>query len=180
MRYMIVAFFKRHHRRIAEIGAGLFLFEVFNFCYDFLFYPFAVAYWGIVNGGAIATALTFPINAFIFWLYEYMRVDWLGAHALRQLEDKENKSRTEKLMVWLGKSKTSWWEKLLSPVVFVGLLVPIDPVIVAIHYQKQHFQGIGWKDWGLLLVATVVANGWWLLKVGVVVEGARFVWEQLI
>jgi hypothetical protein len=158
---------------------GLFLWEGFNFVYDFIFYPFALAYWGLVAGGAIVVALSFVVNAFVFWLYEYMRVDWLAAHALRELEDKENKSNIEKLASWIGKEKTSLWEKVMSPIVFVTLLFPLDPVIVAIHYQKSHFKGLGWRDWGVFFAATAVANAWWLLKVGIVVEAALYVWRHL-
>ncbi len=170
----------KHHRKIREIGVGLFVYETFNFVYDFVFYPFAIAYWGIVDGGAIAAGLTFPINAAVFWLYEYMRVDWLGAHALRELEDKENKSNIEKLAAWIGKKKVTLWEKLVSPIVFVTLLLPLDPVIVAIHYRKEHFGGLTWRDWGIFFVATAIANAWWLVKIGIVVEGALYVWTHFL
>ena len=175
---MVLAFLKRHHRRIMEIGAGLVLYEGFNFVFDFLFYPFAIAYWGILKGGYITFMCSLVINIAVFWLYEFMRVDWLGAHALRELEDKENKSNFEKLATWFAKEKVRWWEKLLSPIVFITLLLPIDPVIVAIHYQKKHFQGIGWRDWGILFLATAIANAWWLVKISLVVEGLKFVWEK--
>ena len=173
----MISYLRRHHKKIREIGAGLFIYESFNFLYDFIFFPFAIAYWGIVVGGGIAAGLTFPINAFVFWLYEYMRVDWLGAHALRELENEETKSSIAKLATWLAKKKTSWWEKLMSPIVFIGLLLPIDPVIVAVHYRTQHFAGLTWRDWGVFFVATLVANAWWLLKVGIVVEAALYVWH---
>ena len=175
----MIGWVRKHHRKIGEISAGLFLWEGFNFLYDFIFYPFALAYWGIALGGTIVVALSFIINAFVFWLYEYMRIDWLGAHALRELEDEANKSNLQKLATWLAKKKTTWWEKLMSPIVFIGLLLPLDPVIIAIHYQRQHFSGLGWRDWGIFLVATAVANAWWLLKVGIVVEVALYIWRLL-
>lgn len=170
----------RHHKKIREIGTGLFLYESFNFLYDFIFYPFAIAYWGIIDGGAIAAGLTFPINAFVFWLYEYMRVDWLGAHALRELEDEENKSSIAKLATWIGKKKETWWEKITSPIVFIGLLLPLDPVIVAIHYRRQHFKGHNLRDWSIFFLATAVANAWWLLKVGIIVEATLYVWHLVV
>lgn len=175
----MISFLRKHHRKIQEIGIGISLFEGFNFLYDFLFYPFALAYWGLELGGTIVVVLSLLVNAIIFWLYEYMRIDWLGAHALRELENEENKSSIHKLMTWIGKKKVTLWEKLLSPIVFTGLLLPIDPVIVAIHYQRQHFNGLYWRDWGILLVATLVANAWWLIKIGLVVEGAKYIWHVI-
>jgi len=167
----------RNSQKIRDIGLGLFLWESWNFGYDYIFYPFALAYWGLLIGGTIVVVFSFTINAFVFWLYEYMRVDWLAANALRELEDEENKSNIAKLATWIGKKKTTLWEKIMSPVVFVGLLLPIDPVIVAIHFQRSHFKGLGWKDWGIFALATAVANAWWLIKIGFIVETAFFVWH---
>jgi hypothetical protein len=172
----MIAWLKHHHKKIREIGAGLFIFETFNYVWDFAFYPFAIAYWGISLGGVIAVGATTIVNAFVFWLYEYMRVDWLGAHALRELDDKENKTHIEKLATWIGRKKITLWEKLLSPIVFVVLLLPIDPVIVAIHYRKNHFGGLTWRDWNILFWANLIANAWWLLKISLVIEAIKWLW----
>jgi hypothetical protein len=169
---------RRHHKKIRDIGVGLFVWETYNFFNDFIFYPFALLYWGLLKGGIIAYLATVIVNAFVFWLYEYMKVDWLAAHALRELEDKENKSHFEKLATWVGKKKVGIWEKMMSWVVFIGLLLPIDPVIVAIHYRRNHFSGLGWRDWGIFFLADAIAQAWWLIKVGVVVEGALYLWRH--
>jgi len=176
----MIGWVRRHHRKIGEIASGIVLWESFNFVFDFGFYPFSLFYWGLVEGGIIAVAVCTIINAFVFWLYEYMTVDWLGAHALRELEDEENKSALGKLATWFGKKKTTFWEKIVSPIVFIGLLLPVDPVIVAIHYRKQHFKGLGWRDWGVFFAANFVANAWWLIKVGIVVEFLEFLWRLVI
>ncbi len=170
----MISFLRRHHRKIQEIGTGLVLWEGFNFLFDFTFYPFALAYWGLVKGGIIAVILCLIINAFVFWLYEHMRVDWLGAHALRELEAEENKSHFEKIITWLGKKKKHRWEKLADPIIFSILLIPVDPVIVAIHYQRLHFEGLEMRDWSILIVATLVANLWWLIQIGAVVAAFEF------
>lgn len=167
----------RHRRRIQEIGVGIFLYEGFNNLFDFVFYPFALTFWGLALGGTIATIAALVINAFVFWLYEYMRIDWLGAHALRQLEQEENKSSIAKLMTWVGKKKVHWWEKVLNPIVFTALLLPIDPVIVAIHYRREHFKGLFLRDWGILILATLVANLWWILKIELVIQAALYLWR---
>lgn len=176
----MITFFKKHRKRIQEIGLGLFAWETVNFIFDWIFYPFAILVWGIELGGIIGTVIAIAVNAFVFWLYDYMRVDWLGAHALRQLEDKENKSNLEKLATWLGKKKIAWWEKIASPLVFITLTLPIDPVIVAIHYRRKHFSGVGVRDWMLLVSATLAANLWWILKIGVVIEGARWLLQHFV
>ncbi len=173
-------FLKKHHARIKEIGFGLFLYESFNFVYDWLFYPFALVTWGLVNGGAILVAGSLIQCGFLFWLYDRMRVDWLGAHALRELEAKEKKTRLEHALVWIGRKKETWWEKALSPLVFIALTLPIDPLIVAVHFRKRHFGGLTLHDWFILLAAVVVANAWWLFKIGILVQFFKIIGEQFI
>ena len=165
-----------HHKKIREIGTGLFLYESANFVFDFIFYPLIIAYEGIVSGGAIAVIASLIMNSIVFLLYEYLKIDWLGAHALRELDNEENKSSIAKLMTWMGSHKKTLWEKIASPIVFVALTLPIDPLIVAVHHRHVHFKGITIRDWMLLWGATLAANAWWLLKVGVIIEGAKWLW----
>lgn len=168
-----------HHTKIRDISVGLVLYESFNTVYDLIFYPVVLATLGLVHGALLATGISLVVNIVIFWMYDHMRVDWLGAHALRQLEHEENKSNIEHLITWLGKKKMAWYEKLASPVVFVGLTLPIDPVIVAIHYRRQHFKGVTARDWGLLLAATIAANIWWAAKLGIVISAIELIWHIL-
>ena len=172
------AFLKKHHARIQEIGIGLFIYECFNFVYDWLFYPFALVYWGVVHGGIVLVLGSLIQCSLFFWLYDRMKIDWLGAHALRQLEMKEKKNRLEHLAVWVGKEKKTWWEKLLNPIVFIALTLPIDPLIVAIHYRKRHFGGISARDWWVLLASVLVANAWWLIKIEILIEFGKIIVEQ--
>jgi hypothetical protein len=170
-------FLRKHHKKITEVSTGIVLYEIFDFFYNFVFYPIVLAYWGFSDGAVIAVATSLAINIFVFWLYEYMRVDWLGAHALRELEREENKSSIAKLMTWVGKKKEHWWEKALNPIVFIALLLPIDPVIVAIHYRREHFNGLKLRDWQILILATLIANAWWLLKVELVIQALLYLWH---
>jgi hypothetical protein len=94
-----------------------------------------------------------------------------------QLEEKESKNRFERLAVWIGKTNKTVWEKVLTTVAFVLLLIHVDPLIVAVHFQQRHFKGLEMKDWGILLSAVVIGNGWWLIQTGIIVEVLRFVWR---
>jgi hypothetical protein len=172
--------FMRHKRRIQEVGLGLILFEAFNRAYNYGFYSWAQHHFGFVMGSEMATGLSVVVNALVYWAYDHMKIDWLGAEVLRQLEDKENKTRLERLAVWIGKADKTVWEKLLTTVVFVGLLYEVDPVIVAVHFQRQHFKGLTFRDWAILTIATLVANAWWAPQVGVVVATAQYLWHHLV
>ncbi|MEO5646123.1 MAG: hypothetical protein ABIQ91_01465 [Candidatus Paceibacterota bacterium] len=166
---MIHRVLKKHHKRIQEIGGGLFSYELFNFLYDWFLYPFSIARWGLEIGGTVMLMGSLIQCALFFWLYDRMRVDWLGAHALRELQEKEHKNRFEHMAVWIHREKKTLWEKLISPIVFIVLTLPIDPLIVALHYRKKHFGGVSARDWGILIAAVFVANVWWLVKIGAVI-----------
>jgi hypothetical protein len=154
----------RHQKRIKTIGIGLFLYLCINFVYDYLFYPFAIFHWGIVVGGSIAAAGSLIQNTTMFWLYDRMRIDWLGAYALEQLKDKGNKTRLERMAVWVGSEKKTLWGKVSSFFLFAFLTVAIDPLIVAVHFKRRHFEGLEARDWGILLSAVVLANAWWIAR----------------
>jgi hypothetical protein len=84
----VIGWLVRHKERIGIIGMGVFLYECFNYAYDFGFYPFAIFHWGIVNGGIIAVLGSLVQNAVMFWMYDRFKIDWLGAHALRHHQEK--------------------------------------------------------------------------------------------
>ncbi len=171
----IVGWLIRHKERIRTIGVGLVVYEAFNYIYDYPFYLFALYYWGVIIGGTIAVSGSLLTNVALFWAYDRFKIDWLGAYALRELETEENKSRFERAAVWIGKKDKTLLEKILTTIVFVILLVRIDPLIVAVHFQKQHFRGLKAGDWMLLAAAVIVGNVWWLIQTGMLVTLARFV-----
>lgn len=156
----------RHKKRIKTIGIGLTIYLCLAAAYDWGFYLYAFSRMGIVSGGFLAVGLSFVINSGIFWAYDHTKIDWLGAYMLRELEVKENKNRFERLAVWIGKANKTWWELVLTAIAFILLLVRVDPVIVAVHFQQSHFNGLGIRDWSVLLLATAVGNTWWFIQIG--------------
>jgi len=166
-------------KRIKAMGIGMVAYGIYNQFFDYVFYPGAISYWGIATGGAIAVWTSLVQNATMFWAYDRFQIDWLGAYALRELEVKENKNRFERLAVWAGKADKTWWEWILTAVAFITLLIKVDPLIVAVHFQQQHFQGLKTRDWGILLAAVAIGNAWWLVLSGSVVEAVRFVFRLL-
>ena len=152
-----------HKRRIIQVGVGLALYELWVHLYDFVFFPFAIYHWGPLWGGTIAVVGAFANNILVYWLYDVMKVDWLQARAVRDMADSENNSRLTKLAKLLTSEKKGIWRKLASAGIFLGLTAWIDPVIVAVHFRKEHFKGISRWDWFLLLAASASGCVVWLL-----------------
>ncbi len=156
----------------------LFIYEIFNYLYDYPFYGWMMATWGI-EGGLIAAAGSLLQNTVMFWWYDRKGIDWASAQELRDLESHTDKTWYERLFVWFGKRKHTLWERILEPVVYVAFLSRIDPLLVALHFQREHFKGLRTRDWLNILTAVAVANFWWALQVGAVTYIIRLVWDTI-
>jgi hypothetical protein len=175
LRGRVTGWLARHQQRVKTIGTGLFLYLSFNAAYDYGFYSFAIFHWGIVFGGGLASFGSLVQNAIMFWLYDRMGIDWLGAHALEQLEAKENKTRLERYALWVRKEKKSLSEKMWGIVLFALITISIDPLIVAVHFKPRQFDGLSVRDWGILLAAVTLGVTWWLARAGGAVEAFMFI-----
>lgn len=168
----------KNKRQIAEIGIGLSIYEFFNFLYDMIAYPLALAYFGLAKGAALMWTGSLVSCAFLFWLYERQKIDWLGAKMVQDLDQGNKKNRVTRLLTWIGREKKTRKEKVLNVLAFVLLNSWIDPLIVAVHFRTEHFNGIKSKDWGILFGAVFAANFWWTLKSGLLVTAAKWLWTR--
>lgn len=169
----------RHKADLLQFGWPFALFEGFNWIFDKGFFPFAIWMWGPLWGAVIPGVAALTVNAFVFWLYDHMKVDWLKAHALRELADKENKTNMEKVLTWHLTPQTTLWGRIVGELRFALLLSYVDPVIIAIYYRDNHFNGVKLKDWILLVKATAVAVIIWLAIMEPLTIGAKFLWHLL-
>ena len=167
----------RHKVDLFQFGWPFALYEGFNWVFDKGFFPVALLAWGPLWGAVIPGLTAFCINAGVFWLYDHMKVDWLKAHALRELADKDNKTKLEKLLTWHFTPRTTLREKVMGEIRFAVLLSYVDPVIVAIYYRDNHFNGVSIKDWLLLMKATFVAVVVWIAILEPLMLGGKFLWN---
>jgi hypothetical protein len=153
----------RHKTELLQFGWPFALLESINWLFDKGFFSFALWRWGPVWGAIIPSLLVLVFNTFVFWLYDQMKVDWLRAHALRELAEKGTKTKFEKLLTWHLMPRTTFRERVMAEIRFALLLVVVDPIIVAVYYRENHFDGVSIRDWLLLMKATVVGCLIWLL-----------------
>lgn len=166
----------RHKANLFQFGGAFAAFESFNWLFDKAFFPVALLMWGPVWGAVIPTAFALAINTVVFWLYEHLKIDWLQAHAVRQLADKENKTTFERIVTFHRRPRTTLWERIKGEAQFVALLTYVDPVIVAIYYRQEYFTGLRRSDWLLLVKATIIACVNWLITL----ELLYFVWKFVV
>jgi predicted neutral ceramidase superfamily lipid hydrolase len=107
-------------------------------------------------------------------MFDRQGVDWVGVGYLDELRLKEDRSWWEKLITWAVKREGN-----LAVVSFLVYSVFVDPFIVAVHYRHNHFNGITRRDWGLLLASVLVGNFYWTVRIGLMVELAKWIWQAI-
>jgi len=162
------AWLKKSQERILAIGWRLIAYETFNYLFNYPLYMWAMGSLGLVQGWLIMTLLSLVSCAYLFWRYDHKGVDWLFANAAREWEQGTTDSSgwVRKMMVRISKSRNG----LSGIPTFVVASINLDPLIVAVHYRESHFNGIGSRDWSLLVASVAIANLWWGARIGLFVE----------
>jgi len=162
-------FWLKHSRgRILAVGWRLVLFEVFNFLFDYPLYAWAMGSLGLIQGWLVMTAFSLILCIGIFWYYDRAKVDWLFANAAREWEKEttEDSGWLRRIIVKIYKFRNGF----AGILVFIVASLNIDPVIVAVHYRKSQFGGIGLRDWSILVASVTIGNIWWGAQIGLLVE----------
>jgi hypothetical protein len=118
-------------------------------------YVYVVYRYGMLQGGAIMTALSCLQCATTLVVYQRMGIDWVGAGFLSQLRTKTNLSLVERLLV-----RVSQW----SPAaMFAALCVLQDPFITTAYFREGRFGPLARSDWRRFVAAVLISNLYWIL-----------------
>mgnify|MGYP003393258222 CR=1 FL=1 len=79
-------------KRLGVIGTGLITLEVFNQTFDYVLYPLAIGFLGLVKGGVVMTVASLILNYSLVLVYNKTKQDWLGFEWLALQEDKKANS----------------------------------------------------------------------------------------
>jgi hypothetical protein len=111
--------------------------------------------------------------AYLFWRYDRDGIDWLFANAAREWESgtEESSGWLRKTIVMISRSRNG----RSGILTFIIASVNLDPVVVAVHYRKAHFNGLNSRDWGILVASVAIANLWWGARIGLFVEILKWV-----
>ena len=156
-------------KRISAFGA----YEIFNWLFNNPAYLLAIGYLGTLKGGLLMASFSFIQCATLFVMFDKMGVDWVGVNFLEEVRQKENKRWWERLLSWAVKKEGN-----LAIISFLIYSVFVDPFVVAVHYRHNHFNGITRRDWGLLFASVAIGNFYWIVRTGLIVEVAKWLWQK--
>lgn len=158
-------------RRVSQIGIGHTAYTAFNWCFDHVLYVYVVFRYGIIHGGAIMTVLSLVQCAATLVIYQRMRIDWVGAGFLRQLQTKPNPSLVERILL-----RVSQWP---PAALFIALCVLQDPFIATAYFREGRFGSLDRRDWWRFLAAVLVSNLYWIFVASAVGSVLVGVWRLL-
>lgn len=163
-----ISWLKRSWDGILATGWRLVTYEIFNYTFNYPLYIWAMGSLGLVRGWSVMALISLVVCVGFFWRYDRDGVDWLFANAAREWEEgtEESSGWFRKMLVRISRSRDGYTGILT----FVIASINLDPVIVAVHYRKVHFQGIGLRDWSILFASVAIANLWWGARIGLFVE----------
>jgi len=151
----IVAFKKR----IGTLMVGWLTDRVTNWVFEYVMYPSAIAYWGLVDGGVVMIVLSVVISLAVIRLYDFLKVDWLGLETIKDLRDGEAKTMLEKVTRWAMKKGDLFALIILS--------IYSEPVKVTLYMRHgaNQFNGFSKRDWLIFTTSVVIGNISWALAV---------------
>jgi hypothetical protein len=118
------------------------------------------------------TALSLVQCAATLWLYEQMRIDWVGAGSLAKLADLPHPAWWQRIILWATRRGKA--------VVFLALCIFQDPFITTAYFRQGRFDGLTGRDWRIFLASVLVSNFYWTLRSGMVAALLVGAWRFLV
>jgi hypothetical protein len=156
--------FKKSKKKITLILCGHGTWAVISWLFDNLLYPVVLAGMGYFWGGIVMTTLSCIICASTLIWYEKKGNDWVGSGTLNELR-KSDLSKRNLFIKALG-----WALSKGDVLIFFLLTVLKDPFITTAYFTRGRFNGLNKKIWLIFGLSTLVANLYWIIRWGVIIE----------
>lgn len=155
-------------KRALTLCAGLAMKRAINYPFDLLLYPAMMIWLGNLSGGVVMTILSVILNLIVISAYDWSKTDWLAIETLKELKETEDLGFWKRLV-----------HKLLQKSDIVAFLVLCfdDPITTTLYLRHgaHQYNGMSRRDWNIFLLATVVANVYWIIGLSTIIELWRWI-----
>lgn len=148
------------------LAVGLVVFNLFDYAFDYVLYPFVIYKYGPWYGGVVMFGLATAVCLAISWVYDLLEKDWLGIEAVKELVEnffKEEEKIAMRSWRKKGKKMMRWLFHKNKIGQFLFLSIHFDPLITTIYMRRGYhlYNGFSLRDWKIFWSSTLVSNAWW-------------------
>lgn len=193
--------FLTHRARILEVGIGRSLYAAFNFVFDDIAYPAAIAMFGWKGALAMSIASFVQCALTLMW-YQHCGRDWLGIGVIEEVRQ-EGHGKIERFMKmrWEGKKAVLlffvkmilgipvgfWWGIIWmlnrnKVWVFLALGMVQDPFQTTAYFKRADFSSktLERRDWVILIASWAWSNFYWTIRSSVVAFVVMMIWGKTV
>jgi hypothetical protein len=166
--------FAAYKRRLQTIAIGHTGNAFIAIGFDYGAYGLTIATLGPVKGGLLMIAVSFLLDLVLIKFYDWSKTDWLGIETLKDIRENPARTRLEKLLQWLLRKGDA--------VALVVLSLKLNPFNVMLYLRRGAYlyNGMGRRDWLVLVASTLIGNLYWILVMWGATSGLMHVWETWI
>lgn len=155
-------------KKLGALGAVILATEVFNHFFDFVLFPFVIAYFGVTYGGALMLMSILVLNYYGVHLYRIVGIGEIIAY-LDNVRDGEAFTKWEKLLKWVL--------KLGFVPAFIGLSID-DPVKGFVFARGGTLKpSFSRDDWGVFILSNLIGGGVWIGFWATGIELGKLLWK---
>jgi hypothetical protein len=155
--------------RLSIVGIGHSLYYASSFLFDNVLYVYVVYEWGMALGGLFMSMAAFSLNIVTLFVYQAMKIDWIGSGLIRELRLKDSPSRIERFLLWANDRS-----KLM---IFVILNVYQDPFVATAYFKEGDFSQLTYRDVWILVASAMFSNLYWIVVAAGIGNSIAFIWN---
>lgn len=144
--------------RIKLWVAGIGLYYILTWIYDYIVVSFLLIYFGFLKGIIIVVILSMVIDLATLKFYDWFKKDWLALETLKEMEHKKN---------FFGRLLNFVHNKSVFVTVVV-LSLTSNAFIVTTYMRKgaNLYNGLTKRDWIIFISSSLLINVYWVFIIG--------------
>ncbi len=135
-----------------------------NNLFDWVLYPATLVFLGNTDGAVVMTALSVPFNLLLIKAYNLIGKDLFALEKIKKVEISKSNSLWGKAVRGIKRWGGFFMLSLYDPV----------PAVLYARDNRKSFKGLAGFDWLYFILATIIANGVWILFIILGIEFFKF------
>lgn len=156
--------------RTLELTTGIAVAWLVRQAFDYVLYPFAIYELGVLKGGAAMALLSLVASIVSIKVYDFLKRDWLGIEAIKDLKTYAGESRIRRITAWIMSKSDA--------IVFVFLSIKFDPFITTAYLRKGRYSGLTGKDAAVFAGSLALGNAYWAFACFAGISFVEWIWVR--